>query len=77
MTLRMRNQKKANWMGAALIALAVVSAVPGDSTADPVGKGAAVGAAGGALVSAIAGGNPLRGAAVGAATGAIVGAIKK
>lgn len=77
MMLCRRNQKKIHWMGAALIALAVASAVPRESTAGPVGKGAAVGAVGGAIVSTIAGGSPLRGAAAGAATGAIVGAIKK
>jgi hypothetical protein len=77
MIMSTRNRKKARWTGAALIAIAVASAVPGHGTAGPVGKGAAVGAGAGALVGAIAGGRPLRGAAAGAATGAIVGAISK
>jgi hypothetical protein len=77
MILSTRNRKKARWTGAALIAIAVAGAAPGVGTAGPVGKGAVLGAGAGALVSAMAGGNPLRGAATGAATGAVVGAITK
>lgn len=71
------NLKKVRWTGFGLIAIALASAIPGEGTAGPVAKGAAVGAGAGAIVGAIAGGSPLRAAAAGAATGAIVGAIRK
>lgn len=47
----------------------------GERRLNDTGKGAAIGAAGGAVVGAIAG-DPLLGAAIGAAGGAAVGAIQ-
>src|SRR6187200_270987 len=46
-----------------------------DSTLASAGTGAAIGAAGGAGVAAIAGGDLLTGAAIGAAAGGLAGAI--
>src|SRR5690606_21494393 len=46
-----------------------------DSTLATVGTGAAIGAAGGAGVAAIAGGDLLTGAAIGAAVGGLAGAV--
>jgi len=66
-----------HWVSAAILAAAIAVGVPGEAHAGPIVKGAAVGAAGGAVVGAISGGSPLKGAAVGAAAGAVVGAISK
>jgi len=63
---------------AALIAATTLTACEtnayGDRRLNSTGKGAAIGAAGGAIIGAIAG-DPLAGAAIGAAGGAVVGAI--
>ena len=64
-------------LGAAILAVAMAAGMPQQVHAGPVVKGAAVGAAGGAVVGAISGGDALKGAAVGAAAGAVVGAISK
>ena len=47
----------------------------GERRLNSTGKGAAIGAAGGAIVGAVTGGSVLAGAAIGAAGGAIVGAV--
>ncbi len=65
------------WFGAAILAVATVASMSQAVHAGPVAKGAAVGAAGGAVVGAISGGDALKGAAVGAAAGAVVGAVSK
>ncbi len=63
---------------AALLAATTLTACEtnryGEQRLNSTGRGAAIGAAGGAIVGAIAG-DPLAGAAIGAAGGAIVGAI--
>ena len=64
-------------VGAAILAAAISAGMLQSVHAGPVVKGAAVGAAGGAVVGAISGGDALKGAAVGAAAGAVVGAISK
>ena len=64
---------------AALLATGTLTACTtdryGDRHLNNTGQGALVGAAGGAVIGAIAG-DPLAGAAIGAAGGAVVGAIK-
>lgn len=60
---------------AALPLAACTSTYDDDSTLATVGTGAAIGAAGGAGVAAIAGGDLLTGAAIGAAVGGLAGAV--
>ena len=62
-------------LAAASIPLAACTTPIEDSTLATVGTGAAVGAAGGAGVAAIAGGDLLTGAAIGAAVGGLAGAV--
>jgi hypothetical protein len=71
-------------MNKTLISLVAAAALPlgacastydDDSTLATVGTGAAIGAAGGAGVAAIAGGDLLTGAAIGAAVGGLAGAV--
>jgi hypothetical protein len=63
-------------MAAAALPLAACTTPSGESdTLASAGTGAAVGAAGGAGVAAVAGGNPLLGAAIGAAVGGLAGAV--
>jgi len=69
-------------MKRAVISLVAAAALPlgacastQDDTLATVGTGAAVGAAGGAGVAAIAGGDLLTGAAIGAAVGGLAGAV--
>lgn len=60
---------------AAAIPLAACTTPAENSTLATVGTGAAIGAAGGAGVAAIAGGDLLTGAAIGAAVGGLAGAV--
>ncbi len=70
-------------MNKTLISLVTAAALPlgacttyeDDSTLATVGTGAAIGAAGGAGVAAVAGGDLLTGAAIGAAVGGLAGAV--
>ena len=62
-------------MAAAALPLAACTSTTDDSTLATVGTGAAIGAAGGAGVAAIAGGDLLTGAAIGAAVGGLAGAV--
>jgi len=62
-------------MAAAALPLAACTSTDGNSDLATVGTGAAVGAAGGAGVAAIAGGDLLTGAAIGAAVGGLAGAV--
>jgi hypothetical protein len=62
-------------MTAAALPLAACTTANDDSTLATVGTGAAVGAAGGAGVAALAGGDLLTGAAIGAAVGGLAGAV--
>ena len=71
-------------MNKAMISLLAAAALPlagcastydDDSTLATVGTGAAIGAAGGAGVAALAGGDLLTGAAIGAAVGGLAGAV--
>ncbi|HKX77718.1 MAG TPA: glycine zipper domain-containing protein [Novosphingobium sp.] len=60
---------------AASVSLAACTSTNDDRTLASAGTGAAIGAAGGAGVSAIAGGDILTGAAIGAAVGGLAGAV--
>jgi hypothetical protein len=62
-------------LAAASLPLAACTTPAEDSTLATVGTGAAIGAAGGAGVAAIAGGDLLTGAAIGAAVGGLAGAV--
>lgn len=62
-------------LAATSIPLAACTSTTDDRTLATVGTGAAVGAAGGAGVAAIAGGDLLTGAAIGAAVGGLAGAV--
>jgi hypothetical protein len=62
-------------MAAAALPLAACADTTGDNDLATVGTGAAIGAAGGAGVAAIAGGDLLTGAAIGAAVGGLAGAV--
>lgn len=62
-------------VGAAALPLGACSSMNDSSPLAMVGTGAAVGAAGGAGVAALAGGNLLTGAAIGAAVGGLAGAV--
>jgi len=62
-------------MAAAALPLAACTNTTGDSDLATVGTGAAIGAAGGAGVAAVAGGDLLTGAAIGAAVGGLAGAV--
>jgi len=62
-------------MAAASLPLAACTSMNDDHTLASAGTGAALGAAGGAGVAAIAGGDVLTGAAIGAAVGGIAGAV--
>jgi len=63
-------------LATAALPLAACTTANDDSTLATVGTGAAIGAAGGAGVAAIAGGDLLTGAAIGAAVGGAAGAVK-
>ena len=60
---------------AAALPLAACTSTTDDSDLATIGTGAAIGAAGGAGVAAIAGGDLLTGAAIGAAVGGLAGAV--
>jgi len=65
---------------AALAALGTMTAgcttdAYGNQHLNGAGKGSLIGAAGGAGVAALTGGNPLVGAAIGAAAGAVIGVV--
>ena len=62
-------------LSAAALPLSACASTSRDSTLASVGTGAAIGAAGGAGVAAVAGGDMLTGAAIGAAVGGIAGAV--
>ena len=62
-------------LAAAALPLSACTSTTDDSTLATVGTGAAIGAAGGAGVAAIAGGDLLTGAAIGAAVGGLAGAV--
>ena len=62
-------------LSAAALPLSACASTNRDSTLATVGTGAAIGAAGGAGVAAVAGGDMLTGAAIGAAVGGIAGAV--
>jgi len=62
-------------LASAALPLAACTSTTDDSTLATVGTGAAIGAAGGAGVAAIAGGDILTGAAIGAAVGGLAGAV--
>ena len=62
-------------LATAALPLAACTTANDDSTLATVGTGAAIGAAGGAGVAAIAGGDLLTGAAIGAAVGGLAGAV--
>jgi hypothetical protein len=62
-------------MAAAALPLAACTSTTDDSDLATVGTGAAIGAAGGAGVAAVAGGDILTGAAIGAAVGGLAGAV--
>lgn len=60
---------------AGALPLAACNTTSGDSTLATAGTGAALGAAGGAGVAALAGGDLLTGAVIGAAVGGVAGAV--
>lgn len=62
-------------LAAAALPLAACNSMGDDDTLASAGTGAAIGAAGGAGVAAITGGDLLTGAAIGAAVGGIAGAV--
>jgi hypothetical protein len=62
-------------MAAAALPLSACASTPSDSSLASVGTGAAIGAAGGAGVAALAGGDLLTGAVIGAAVGGLAGAV--
>lgn len=62
-------------LAAAAMPLGACTSMNHDSTLASAGTGAAVGAAGGAGVAALAGGDLLTGAVIGAAVGGIAGAV--
>lgn len=62
-------------ISAAALPLGACSSMDNDRTLATVGTGAAIGAAGGAGVAAVTGGDLLTGAAIGAAVGGIAGAV--
>src|SRR5687768_18033083 len=77
MALRRRsimNKAMISLLAAAALPLAGCASTTNDDLAT-IGTGAAVGAAGGAGVAAIAGGDLLTGAAIGAAVGGLAGAV--
>jgi hypothetical protein len=62
-------------LAAAVLPLGACTSYGGDDTLASAGTGAAIGAAGGAGVAAIAGGDLLTGAVIGAAAGGLAGAV--
>jgi hypothetical protein len=62
-------------VAAAAVPLSACASTPTDNSLASVGTGAAIGAAGGAGVAALAGGDLLTGAVIGAAVGGIAGAV--
>lgn len=58
----------------AVVILCLFLAACGDTSGQRALSGGAIGAGGGAVVSAVTGGNPLAGAAIGGAAGAVTGA---
>ena len=62
-------------MAAAALPLAACTTPADNDTLASAGTGAAIGAAGGAGVAAVAGGDLLTGAAIGAAVGGLAGAV--
>lgn len=69
------NKAMISLLAAASLPLAACASTADDSTLATVGTGAAIGAAGGAGVAALAGGDLLTGAAIGAAVGGLAGAV--
>ena len=69
------NKAVISLMAAAALPLAACTTTDENSDLATVGTGAAIGAAGGAGVAAIAGGDLLTGAAIGAAVGGLAGAV--
>lgn len=69
------NKSVITLLAAAALPLGACTSTTDDSTLATVGSGAAIGAAGGAGVAAIAGGDILTGAAIGAAVGGLAGAV--
>jgi len=69
------NKAVISLMAAAALPLAACTSTTDDSTLATVGTGAAIGAAGGAGVAAIAGTDLLTSAAIGAAVGGLAGAV--
>jgi len=62
-------------LAAAALPLSACASYNGDDTLASAGTGAAIGAAGGAGVAAVAGGDILTGAVIGAAAGGLAGAV--
>ncbi|MGX7952404.1 hypothetical protein ACWPM1_07520 [Tsuneonella sp. HG249] len=62
-------------LAAAALPLSACASYDGDDTLASAGTGAAIGAAGGAGVAAVTGGNLLTGAVIGAAAGGLAGAV--
>lgn len=69
------NKAVISLLAAAALPLAACTNTTSDSDLATVGTGAAIGAAGGAGVAAIAGGDVLTGAVIGAAVGGLAGAV--
>ena len=69
------NKAVISLMAAAALPLAACTTTDENSDLATVGTGAAIGAAGGAGVAAIAGGGLLTGAAIGAEVGGLAGAV--
>jgi hypothetical protein len=69
------NKAVISLLAAAALPLAACTNTTSDSDLATVGTGAAIGAAGGAGVAAIAGGDLLTGAVIGAAVGGLAGAV--
>lgn len=69
------NKAVISLLAAAALPLAACTSTDGNSNLATVGTGAGIGAAGGAGVAAIAGGDLLTGAAIGTAVGGLAGAV--
>lgn len=69
------NYAKLMVISAAVIPLAACNSWDNDRTLRSAGTGAVIGAAGGAGVAAITGGDLLKGAVIGAAVGGVAGAV--
>ena len=69
------NKAVISLLAVAVLPLGACASTSNDSALASVGTGAAIGAAGGAGVAAVAGGDLLTGAAIGAAVGGLAGAV--